>query len=281
MSDNITSIDENIVPKGTKSAVSQGMTDRIDKLTSFFGGLAILFVVWWFAVYLLKLNPSTSHFGEFGPFPAFKAIPYMWQNGEIPRALWTSGYRLLGGLGIAILIGVPLGVMIGRSRTFRELSNSPFQLLRMISPLAWEPIAVIVLPTWDSAIIFLIAIASIWPVAFATAAGLSKVDPAWLKVAKNLGAKPWQIITQIIMPAIAFDILTGIRLALGVAWIVLVPAEFLGVTSGFGYSIQDARESLSYDHLIAMVLVIGIVGYFLDSGCRMLIRKFSWHRGEG
>jgi NitT/TauT family transport system permease protein len=95
-----------------------------------------------------------------------------------------------------------------------------------------------------------------------------------------LGAKPWHMLTQIILPAIAFDILTGIRLALGVAWIVLVPAEFLGVTSGLGYSIADARETLSYDHLSAMVLVIGIFGYLLDTLAVLMIKKFGWHKSE-
>ncbi|PUB89380.1 MAG: nitrate ABC transporter permease, partial [gamma proteobacterium symbiont of Ctena orbiculata] len=91
---------------------------------------------------------------------------------------------------------------------------------------------------------------------------------------------PWHLVTQIIVPAITFDVLTGIRLALGVAWIVLVPAEFLGVSSGLGYSIQDAREGLSYDHLMAWVLIIGAIGYVLDSSCVLLIKRFSWHRGD-
>jgi NitT/TauT family transport system permease protein len=150
--------------------------------------------------------------------------------------------------------------------------------MRMISPLSWEPIAVIVFNEWDAAIIFLIAIASVWPVMFSTAAGLAKVDPNWFKVARNLGARPWHILTRIIIPAITFDVLTGIRLALGVAWIVLIPAEFLGVTSGFGYSIEDARESLEYTHLMGMVLVIGAVGYVLDGILMWLIRHFSWTR---
>ena len=114
--------------------------------------------------------------------------------------------------------------------------------------------------------------------AFSTAAGLAKVDPAWFKVSRNLGARPWHMLSQLILPAIAFDVLTGIRLALGVAWIVLVPAEFLGVTSGLGYSIEDARETLSYNDLTAMVLVIGVIGFLLDSLCMMLIGRFSWHR---
>ena len=240
-------------------------------------GLFILFCLWWLGGYWIEINPNTTNFKDFGPIPTFKAFPYLWEIGKIQAAVWTSGYRLGAGLFIAIICGIPLGILLGRSRLFRELSNSPFQLIRMISPLSWEPIAVIVFVTWNGAIVFLIAIAAVWPIVFATAAGLAKVDPAWFKVAKNLGAKPWHMVTQIILPAIMFDILTGIRLALGVGWIVLVPAEFLGVTSGLGYSIADARETLSYDHLTCMVLVIGIMGYILDSSCAMLIKKFSWH----
>ncbi len=242
-------------------------------------GLSILLALWWFGAYLIEINPSTRHFADFGPIPTFQAFPVLWHDGTIQNAVAASGYRLGVGLLIAIAIGIPIGIMMGRSRTFRELSNSPFQLLRMISPLSWEPIAVIVFLSWNHAIIFLIAIASVWPVAFSTAAGLAKVDPAWFKVSRNLGAKPWHTLTQIILPAIAFDILTGIRAALGVAWIVLVPAEFLGVTSGLGYSIEDARETLSYNHLTAMVLVIGVIGYMLDSTCALAIKRFSWHRG--
>jgi len=250
------------------------------KLFNWFAGLAILFAFWWLGGYLLYINPDTTNFADFGPIPTLKAFPVLWGDGTIQDAVMSSGYRLGVALLIAIGCGIPIGILLGRSRLFRELSNSPFQLLRMISPLSWEPIAVIVFFSWNQAIIFLLAIASVWPVAFATAAGLAKVDPAWFKVARNLGAKPWHTLTKIILPAIAFDILTGIRAALGVAWIVLVPAEFLGVTSGLGYSIADARETLSYDHLTAMVLVIGIIGYLLDSSCALAIKRFSWHRAD-
>jgi NitT/TauT family transport system permease protein len=256
------------------------MKSSVRKLIYFISGLAVLFLVWWLGIYLVASNPATEHFADFGPIPAFDALSLLWEEGVVQSAITSSGYRLGLGLLIAIAIGAPIGVLMGRSKRFQELSNSPFQLLRMISPLSWEPIAVIVWPTWDQAIVFLIAIASMWPIAFATAAGLAKVDPAWFKVARNLGATPMQLVTQVIVPAITFDVLTGIRLALGVAWIVLVPAEFLGVTSGLGYSIEDARETLSYDHLMAMVLVIGAIGYILDSSCVVLIKRYSWHRGE-
>jgi hypothetical protein len=114
--------------------------------------------VWWLAIYnrrnrdqepgLVAVDPNFG--AAFGPIPAFKAIPHMWDNGLIPKALQTSGYRLGAGLLIAIAIGVPIGIIMGRNKRFRELSNSPFQLMRMISPLSWEPIAVIVFAGWDS-----------------------------------------------------------------------------------------------------------------------------------
>ena len=257
---------------------SSGIAKSMGKsLFNWCAGLAILFAFWWLGGYLIYLNPNTTNFSDFGPIPTLKAIPHLLEMGKIQAAILASGHRLGIGLLIAIICGVPIGILLGRSQVFRELSNSPFQLIRMISPLSWEPIAVIVFATWNGAIVFLIAIAAVWPIVFATAAGLAKVDPAWFKVARNLGAKPWHMVTQIILPAIMFDILTGVRLALGVAWIVLVPAEFLGVTSGLGYSIADARETLSYDHLTAMVLTIGIMGYILDSSLAMLIKRYSWH----
>jgi NitT/TauT family transport system permease protein len=250
------------------------------RLFNWSAGLIILWALWWLGGYILYINPDTTNFADFGPGPTFKAIPHLWSDGTIPNAMMSSGYRLGIALAIAISVGIPLGIMLGRIKKFRELSNSPFQLLRMVSPLSWEPIAVIAFLTWDQAIIFLLTIAAVWPIAFSTAAGLAKVDPNWFKVAKNLGANRWHTLTQIILPAISFDILTGIRAAIGVAWIVLVPAEFLGVTSGLGYSIADARETLSYDHLVAMVLVIGCIGYLLDSTAALAIKIFSYHRGD-
>ncbi len=243
-------------------------------------GLAILFVLWWIGGYALSTNPATESFSDFGPIPTLTTLPLMWEAGKIQSAIAASGYRLGMGLLIAFAIGVPLGILMGRSRRFRELSNSPFQFLRMVSPLSWMPLAVLIfVAAWDHSIIFLIAIASVWPIAFATAAGLAKVDPAWFKVARNLGAKPWHMILSITIPAIAFDISTGTRLALGIAWVVLVPAELLGVTSGLGYAIKDARETLAYSELTAIVLVIGVIGWILDSLIAMIIKRFNWHKG--
>ncbi len=238
-------------------------------------GLMILAVLWGIGGYMIASNPKTANFAGFGLLPTLQAFPNFWDMGKLQNATYASGYRLGSGMLMAVLIGVPLGIVMGRVQWFRKLSNSPFQLLRMISPLSWMPIAVLVFSSWDGSIVFLVAFASVWPVMYQTAAGLSKVDPAWFKVARNLGATPLQMLTQIILPAISFDIFTGIRLALGVAWVVLVPAELLGVTSGLGYAIKDARETLAYDNLTAMVLTIGTIGYVLDTICAMLIKKFS------
>jgi len=251
----------------------------VSKLLWPLGGLGIILLLWGVFGYFISENPATKSFSTFGLIPTLEAFPILIEEGKIQSAALVSSYRLFSGLGIAILIGLPIGIMVGQLKLFRELSNSPFQLLRMVSPLAWMPLAVFVFSEWDASIIFLIAMASVWPIIFSTAAGLAKVDPAWFKVAKNLGASSTQMVTRIIIPAITFDILGGVRLALGVAWIVLVPAEYLGVTSGLGYAIEDARETLSYNHLTAMVVTIGVIGYALDSFLVILIKKFSWHKG--
>jgi NitT/TauT family transport system permease protein len=241
-------------------------------------GVLVLLVIWQIGTWYLVSQPETKAFGDFGPIPTFQAFPRLWEEGRIQGAVEASLVHRLGpGLLTAALIGIPVGILVGRSRRFREISHSPFQFIRMISPLAWMPIAVIVFPTWDQAIIYLIVIAAMWPVVYATAAGLAKVDPAWYKVAYNLGATPIHILKDVILPAIAFDIFSGLRLALGVAWIVLVPAEMLGVTSGLGYAIKDARETVDYSYLTAMVATIGVIGFILDSIFVMLINRYSWY----
>ena len=241
-------------------------------------GISVLMALWWIGGQLLYLNPATRSFAGLGPVTTFAAMGHMLASGEIAAAMGSSLYRIGIGLLLAAVLGLPIGIIFGLSRAFREASNLPFQFLRMISPLSWEPIAVLAFATWDQAIIFLITMASIWSVVYATANGVSKIEPTWFKIARNLGAKPWHLLGQIIVPAVAQDMLTGMRFALGVAWIVLVPAEFLGVTSGLGYAIEDARETLQYSHLGAMVFVIGIIGFTIDSTFAYLIRRYSWVR---
>ncbi|WP_371414906.1 ABC transporter permease [Hydrogenovibrio sp. JE_KL2] len=239
-------------------------------------GMAILLLLWWLGGIWIASNPDTESFASFAPAPAFEALYELVASGEIWQTIWSSLYRILVGLFWAIILGVPVGIIIGYFSTIRQIANMPFQLLRMISPLAWMPIAVLVYATWDNAIVFLITIAAVWPIVFGTAHGVQRIDPLWFKVAKNLGADGYQMLMRVIMPAIAQDVFAGIRLAVGVAWVVLVPAEYLGVTSGLGYAINDARDTLDYAKLAAVVVVIGIIGYMLDSIAARLIKLYSW-----
>ncbi len=240
-------------------------------------GIAALLFVWWLGGVIIAHDPDTAAFSDFAPAPAIGALIHLALAGKLWDQALASLSRIGQGLAIAILIGVPVGIGIGRSRVFDRMTHIPFQFLRMISPLAWMPIAVMAFATWNGAIVFLITAASVWPVTFATANGLRKLHPNWHKVARNLGADPVRLLLRITLPAVAQDILTGIRLALGVAWIILVPAEFLGVTSGLGYAINDARDTLRYDNLAAIVLFIGILGFAMDSCCLALIRRYAWH----
>jgi len=243
-------------------------------------GFGILLAAWWIGAWFVARNPSTAAFADFAPGPTLNRLMAMIASGEVWSMSWPSLMRVGLGLFWAIVIAVPLGILIGRIATARVLTNLPFQFLRMISPLSWMPIAILAFATWDGAIIFLIAVAAVWPILFSTAAGVRRIDPSWFKVARNLGARPLHMLSTVIFPAIAQDILVGVRLALGVAWIVLVPAEYLGVKSGLGYSINDARDTLEYDRLFATVLIIGVIGFALDMILQQLIRRFNWIRQE-
>jgi len=240
-------------------------------------GIIGLLVLWWFGGWLIANDPDTEAFAAFAPAPTFDALIYLISSGGIWETIGSSLYRILIGLLWGIGIGVPVGVLIGYFTRAMQVSNVPFQFLRMISPLAWMPIAVLAFESWDAAIIFLIVMASVWPIIFSTAHGVKRIDPNWFKVARNLGASGPQMLKRIIMPAIMMDVMAGIRLAVGVAWVVLVPAEYLGVTSGLGYAINDARDTLEYDTLAAVVIVIGVIGYGLDWICAQLLQRFNWH----
>lgn len=239
-------------------------------------GLAVLMLLWWYGGHLIASNPATENFAGFAPGPALVALWDLLSSGRVWGIVHPSLERIGQGLLLAALIGVPVGVLIGWLPVLRRLSNFPFQLLRMISPLAWMPIAVLAFESWDGAIVFLIFMASVWPVIFSTAFGVQRIDPLYYKVARNFGAGVYQNLRRLILPAVAPDIFAGLRLAVGVAWVVLVPAEYLGVTSGLGYAINDARDILAYDLLAALVVVIGVIGYSLDTLFALLIRRCSW-----
>lgn len=195
------------------------------------------------------------------------------QDSETYVHIWMSIQRVLVGLGIALVIGIPVGLLIGQNQKADALTSQIFQFLRMISPLSWMPIAVMILGVGDKPIYFLLAFAAVWPIILNTATGVKKVDPQLLKLAHSLDATPREILQKIIWPSVLGQVLVGLRLAIGIVWIVLVPSEMLGVSSGLGYFILDARDRLDYTELLSIILIIGFIGFILD---RLVINLQKW-----
>ncbi|SLM27665.1 NtrB (modular protein) [Desulfamplus magnetovallimortis] len=227
-------------------------------------GIILLFTMWMVGGIIFVYISGHEQFNDFLPVPAFKALFRAIQEDRFWFSVWASIRRVLTGITIAALIGVPLGLVTGFYPVLRNIAYAPTQFLRMISPLAWMPVALILFTSFESAICFLIAMATVWPIILNTASGVATINPQWIEMAMNQGASSPQLLRTIVIPASLPAILSSLRLALGVAWIVLVPAEFLGVASGLGYLINDARDTLEYDMLMAMIIAIGIMGFVLD-----------------
>lgn len=234
-------------------------------------GITLAIVFWWIGSLLLP-----EAFQGFSPPATVVAFSKMISTKPFLVSLVESMERILGGLGIAIGLGIPIGIIVGYVRIANELTYTLFQFLRMISPISWMPIAIIILGVGSGSVYFLISIAAVWPMIINTAHGVEKVPPEWIKVAQTLGGRGLTIIRRVILPAIIPNILTGLRLALGVAWIVIVPAEMLGVSSGLGYMILNYRDVVDYASIMAVILVIGILGYGTDAIIKRLMRCFSW-----
>ena len=236
------------------------------------GGLALLLVLWWLATDMLA---AEGGFGQrFSPTLALPALVGL-LGSELPLHIFVSLKRVAVGLALALLIGVPVGLMVGTSRMTEAATTPAFQFLRMISPLSWMPIAVMIFGIGDAPIYFMLAFAAVWPVLLNTAAGVRQLDPHWLLLARSLSATRWETLRRVILPGILGSVVTGMRLAIGISWIVLVPCEMLGVQAGMGYFILDTRDRLAYDELMATVLAIGIIGYRLDLAARSVTDRFA------
>lgn len=234
---------------------------------------ALTVVAW--QIGIAALAPRTPIAGHFGPLPAAQAGWQLLVDGTLLPHAWTTLTRLALGLGIALLVGVPLGLATGLSTRFAEATTPLFQFLRMISPLSWMPLAVIVLGIGDAPVIFLLAFAAVWPIVLNTAAGVAALDPNWLLLGRSLAATRIELLWRIVLPGITRHLLTGVRLAIGLLWIVVVPAEMLGVSAGLGYFILDTRDRLAYPELMATIVFIGVLGWLLDSAARFLHGRWT------
>ncbi|MCP4107953.1 MAG: ABC transporter permease [Desulfobacteraceae bacterium] len=238
-------------------------------------GAVIFTLIWLLIGYIAFSRPGYEQFAGFWPVPALKALYHLFFDIQFWASVYASMRRVVVGITFAFIIGLPFGLFIGFYPTLKVITYTPIQFLRMISPVSWMPIALLLLRTFESAIYFLITMATVWPIVLNTAHGVSQVNPEWINMAKNQGANDYQLLTKIIIPSSIPYIVTSLRLALGVAWIVLVPAEFLGISSGLGYLINDARDTMGYDRLMAVVMAIGVVGFILDGTIELVEKSFK------
>lgn len=244
-----------------------------EKLVVGTAGCLIFILIWVIAGQILLSFPDYSQFYGFHPIATTKAFFQLLHSDQFWQAVTASLRRVLVGLSFAFVIGVPAGILIGYYDRIWMLTNIPIQFLRMVSPLSWMPIAILILPTFEKAIYFLITMACVWPIILNTAQGVNRINPQIIAMAKNQGARDIQMLLRVILPSAFPFIIVGLRMALGISWIILVPAEFLGISSGLGYSINDARDTLEYDRLLALVVAIGFIGLFLDTTVRFLEKR--------
>ena len=209
--------------------------------------------------------PTLSQMG--GAIASNLASPF-YDNGPNDKGLGLQLAHSLGrvglGYGLAALVAIPLGFVIGMSRLVYRALDPFIQVLKPISPLAWMPLALYTIKDSDISGIFVIFICSIWPMLINTAFGVASVRKEWLNVARTLEVSPLRKAFEVILPAAAPTILTGMRISMGIAWLVIVAAEMLVGGTGIGYFVWNEWNNLSLPNVIFAILVIGIVGMLLD-----------------
>jgi len=180
------------------------------------------------------------------------------------------------GFGLAALVGIPLGFILGRFRFANAMASPIISLLRPVSPLAWLPIGLMVFKAANPAAIWVIFISSIWPMVINTAVGVQRVPQDYLNVARVLNLSEWKVMTRILFPAVLPYMLTGVRLAIGVAWLVIVAAEMLTGGVGIGFWVWDEWNNLNVEHIIIAIFVVGVVGLLLEQFLLLLARRFNY-----
>ena len=240
-------------------------------------GLALLVGIW----ALLTMNSSTfpTPAATFDAAVKLFADPF-YRNGPNDQGIgWNvlnSLQRVALGFGMAALVGIPLGFMLGRFTFLARMVNPLVSLLRPVSPLAWLPIGLLVFKAANPAAIWTIFICSIWPMIINTAVGVQRVPVDYLNVAKVLNLSEWKVITKILFPAVLPYMLTGVRLSVGTAWLVIVAAEMLTGGVGIGFWVWDEWNNLNVKHIIVAIFVIGIVGLLLEQLLVSIAKRFSY-----
>lgn len=206
------------------------------------------------------------------PHQVLLGMAELTRKGVMLKYIVASLFRVLTGFLLALVVGVPLGLLLGWFASAFRAFNPAIQVMRPISPIAWIPVAILWFGVSDLAPIFLIFLASLFPIMTATMSAVQNIQLVYLRAARNFGVKRWTLFTKVIFPAAMPQIITGVRIALGVAWLVVVAAEMIAVNSGLGYLIIDARNAgMRYDLVVAGMALIGLIGLTLD----LLVRRLE------
>ena len=207
------------------------------------------------------------------PWQSLRAIVELAEKGLLVRYIVASLFRVTWGYLAALLIAVPTGVLLGLWRRGEVALNPMLQLLRPISPLAWIPIAILWFGVGDVAAMFLIFLASVLPLTLTTVNAVHNIEGVHLAAGRNFGLTAQELVRSVIVPAILPQLIVGMRLTLGIAWLVVVAAEMIAVNSGLGFLIVDARNAGNrYDLVVAGMILIGAIGVVLDLLMRRLER---------
>jgi NitT/TauT family transport system permease protein len=237
------------------------------------GASALVVALWWAAVRWTHTTVFPS------PLKVVRGLGELARRGLLLPYLGGSLARVGAGYLAAVVLGVPLGMWMGWSRTVAAVVNPVIQLLRPISPIAWIPVAIVLFGIGNLAPVFLVFLGAFFPIVVTAEKGVSSVSPVYLRAAHNFGTSPAALLVRIILPASLPQILTGLRIALGIAWLVVVAAEMIAVDSGLGYLIIDARNAgKRYDLVVSGMLLIGATGLVLDLLVRRIerIRALRW-----
>jgi NitT/TauT family transport system permease protein len=227
--------------------------------------IAALVGVWWVAV-------IASHSAIFPtPWQVVTGMYELAASGALLRHIGASLMRVGMGFTLAVVVALPLGLWIGWVRNAFRTLNPLLQILRPISPIAWIPIAILWFGVGDAAPIYLIFISSVFPMTVQTAAGVHTIERRYLWAAANFGVSRYTLFRQVVIPAVLPQIIVGMRIGLGVAWLVVVAAEMIALRSGLGYLIIDSRNAGNrYDLVIGGMIIIGVIGLMLDGLMRLL-----------
>jgi NitT/TauT family transport system permease protein len=235
--------------------------------------IAVLLTVWWLAVVLTgsAIFPT--------PWQVVTGTLELAREGTLWDDIGASLMRVATGFLLAVSVAVPLGLWMGWVKGAFSTLNPLFQMLRPISPIAWIPIAILWFGVGNGSPIFLIFISSVFPMVVQTTAGVHTIERRYLRAAENFGVSRYTLFRRVIIPAVLPQIIVGMRIGLGVAWLVVVAAEMIALRSGLGYLIIDSRNAGNrYDLVIGGMVIIGLIGLSLDGMMRLLegLRTVRW-----